>query len=42
MASLDVVQDLENFLEKNELETMVKDMMVQCLHARPEKPLSWM
>lgn len=42
MTALDLVQDLENYLSKNAMDIMVRDMMVECLKSRPEEPLSWM
>mmetsp|Transcript_24777 Transcript_24777/g.73304 ORF Transcript_24777/g.73304 Transcript_24777/m.73304 type:complete len:131 (-) Transcript_24777:206-598(-) len=39
---LEIVQDLEAYLSKNALDTIVKDMMVECLSTRPEHPESWM
>mmetsp|Transcript_12270 Transcript_12270/g.26464 ORF Transcript_12270/g.26464 Transcript_12270/m.26464 type:complete len:128 (-) Transcript_12270:42-425(-) len=42
MSQLDIVTELEHYLAKNALDTMVKEMMVECLKTKPEEPLSWM
>ncbi|GAX81251.1 hypothetical protein CEUSTIGMA_g8683.t1 [Chlamydomonas eustigma] len=42
MTSLDIVQDLENYLSMHTLDAQVKEMMVECLKTRPEEPMSWM
>ena len=42
MTALDMVQDLENYLSMHACDILVKDMMVECLKARPDQPLSWM
>lgn len=39
---MDTVQELEHYLNKNAVDKLLKDLMVQCLKDKPEEPIHYL